>query len=112
MSNEYGSQLIESVAVRRRRLREAWLFGVQRTRQTMDEGVTRMFAGAAIGALVCAGCVGWSFVDKQLAQQKRDEQQRNTPASVTSPSPSTSPTPTGPALPSIPGLTPQPTQSR
>lgn len=89
MSNEYGSQLIESVGVRRRRLREAWLFGVQRTRQTMDEGLTRMFVGAAIGALVCAGCVGWSFVDKQLAQQKQDEQQRNNPPTVTSPSPST-----------------------
>jgi len=62
VSRQYDSQLIESVAVRRRRLREAWLFGAARSRNTLDEGVVKLFAGAAVAAVVCAGCVGYSFV--------------------------------------------------
>lgn len=65
MSRQYDSQLIESVAVRRRRLREAWLFGSARSRNTLDEGVTKLFASAAVAAAVCAGCVGYSFIQDQ-----------------------------------------------
>ena len=65
MARQYDTQLIESVAVRRRRLREAWLFGSARSRNTLDEGVSKLFASAAIAAVVCAGCVGYSFVQGQ-----------------------------------------------
>jgi hypothetical protein len=65
MSRQYDAQLIESVAVRRRRLREAWLFGDARFRHTLDEGVTKMFASVAVAAVVCAGCVGYSFIQAQ-----------------------------------------------
>jgi hypothetical protein len=64
VARQYDTQLIESVAVRRRRLREAWLFGSARSRNTLDEGVTKLFASAAIAAVVCAGCVGYSFIQK------------------------------------------------
>lgn len=64
MSRQYDTQLIESVAVRRRRLREAWLFGSARSRNTLDEGVTKLFASAAVAAVVCAGCVGYSFIQR------------------------------------------------
>jgi hypothetical protein len=62
VSRQYDTQLIESVAVRRRRLREAWLFGAARSRHTLDEGITKMFASVAVAAVICAGCVGYSFV--------------------------------------------------
>jgi hypothetical protein len=86
VSRQYDAQLIESVAVRRRRLREAWLFGEARFRQTLDEGVIKMFTSVAVAAVACAGCVGWSFIQDQRGQG---------PAGPTSPSPSASVTPSG-----------------
>ncbi|MEV7112813.1 hypothetical protein [Streptomyces anulatus] len=37
MARDYDSQLLESVGVRRRRMRDALLFGVGRARRTADE---------------------------------------------------------------------------
>ncbi|MEU6280437.1 hypothetical protein [Streptomyces sp. NPDC047028] len=65
-AQDYDSQLLESVAVRRRRLRDAVLFGAQRQRRTVDERVGKAFAGVVIAAVVCAGCVGWSFVSHRV----------------------------------------------
>ncbi|MEU1591944.1 hypothetical protein ABZ468_03560 [Streptomyces sp. NPDC005708] len=80
MARDYDSQLLESVAVRRRRMRDALLFGTQRGRRTVDERLGKMFAGIAIAAVLCAGCVGWSFLQatlaKQKAEQKKQEQQQ------------------------------------
>lgn len=80
MARDYDSQLLESVAVRRRRIRDALLFGAQRGRRTVDERLGKMFAGIAMAAVLCAGCVGWSFLQatlaKQKAEQKRQEQQQ------------------------------------
>ena len=80
MARDYDSQLLESVAVRRRRMRDALLFGAQRGRRTADERLGKMFAGIAIAAVLCAGCVGWSFLQatlaKQNAQQKQEQQQQ------------------------------------
>ncbi|KOG40718.1 hypothetical protein [Streptomyces resistomycificus] len=78
MSRDYDSQLLESVAVRRRRMRDALLFGAQRARRTADERFGKMFAGIAIAAVLCAGCVGWSFLQSTLAKQKaeKDKQQQ------------------------------------
>ncbi|MGW2983434.1 hypothetical protein ACWGEU_15830 [Streptomyces goshikiensis] len=98
MAKDYDSQLLESVSVRRRRMRDALLYGAQRARRTADEKLGRIFAGIAIAALLCAGCVGWSFIQHTLAKQKeqqRQQQQRYTPqlTSPSSPSPSKSPSP-------------------
>ncbi|MFF9395872.1 hypothetical protein [Streptomyces griseoluteus] len=65
-AQDYDSQLLESVAVRRRRLRDAVLFGGQRQRRTVDERLGKVFAGVVIGAVLCAGCVGWSFVSHRV----------------------------------------------
>ncbi|MER7118896.1 hypothetical protein [Streptomyces goshikiensis] len=98
MAKDYDSQLLESVSVRRRRMRDALLYGAQRARRTADEKLGRIFAGIAIAALLCAGCVGWSFIQHTLAKQKeqqRQQQQRYTPqlTSPSSPSPSKAPSP-------------------
>ncbi|MBC3987371.1 hypothetical protein H8N00_00265 [Streptomyces sp. AC563] len=63
---DYDSQLLESVSVRRRRMRDALLFGSQRQRRSIDERIGKVFAGVVIAAVVCAGCVGWSFVSHRL----------------------------------------------
>lgn len=76
MARDYDSQLLESVAVRRRRMRDALLFGVERARRTADERLGKVFAGIAIAAVLCAGCVGWSFLQYTLAQQKAEEQKQ------------------------------------
>ncbi|PBC64066.1 hypothetical protein BKI49_10210 [Streptomyces sp. Tue6028] len=65
-AQDYDSQLLESVSVRRRRLRDALLFGAQRQRRTVDERLGKMVAGVVIAAVLCAGCVGWSFVSHRL----------------------------------------------
>ena len=94
MARDYDSQLLESVAVRRRRMRDALLFGAQRGRRTVDERLGKVFAGIAIAAVLCAGCVGWSFLQttlaKQKAQQKQQQQQQQQFYSPSSAPPSSS----------------------
>ncbi|MEO3751582.1 hypothetical protein [Streptomyces sp. B6B3] len=69
MARDYDSQLLESVAVRRRRLRDALLFGSQRMRRSLDENLGKIFGGIALAAVVCAGCVGWSFISQQMREE-------------------------------------------
>ncbi|MFI6725511.1 hypothetical protein [Streptomyces atratus] len=76
MARDYDSQLLESVAVRRRRMRDALLFGAQRARRTADERFGKVFAGIAIAAVLCAGCVGWSFIQNMLEKQKAEQQKQ------------------------------------
>ncbi|MFF1469182.1 hypothetical protein [Streptomyces mirabilis] len=65
-AEDYDSQLLESVSVRRRRLRDAVLFGAQRQRRSVDERLGKVFAGIVVAAVLCAGCVGWSFVSHRV----------------------------------------------
>ncbi|MET9388939.1 hypothetical protein ABZY20_00775 [Streptomyces sp. NPDC006624] len=90
-AQDYDSQLLESVSVRRRRLRDALLFGTQRQRRSADERLGKLFAGVVIAAVVCAGCVGWSFVSHRVIGKSPYG------ASVPSPQPSgsLSPSPSG-----------------
>ncbi|MEW2292514.1 hypothetical protein ABZ719_07370 [Streptomyces sp. NPDC006743] len=106
MARDYDSQLLESVAVRRRRMRDALLFGAQRGRRTVDERLGKVFAGIAIAAVLCAGCVGWSFLQstlaKQKAEQKKQQQQQEqlyNPSPSASGGPSASGTPSGATAP-------------
>lgn len=96
MAKDYDSQLLESVSVRRRRMRDALLYGAQRARRTADEKLGKIFAGIAVAAVLCAGCVGWSFIQHTLAKQKeqqKQQQQRYAPQVTPSPSLSPSPSP-------------------
>lgn len=76
MARDYDSQLLESVAVRRRRMRDALLFGAQRARRTADDRLGKVFAGIAIAAVLCAGCVGWSFLQHTLAEQEAEQEKQ------------------------------------
>jgi len=71
MVRDYDTQLLESVAVRRRRLRDALLFGPARTRRTLDELGMKFLIGMCVAAVVCAGLVGWSFLQHQVQLQQR-----------------------------------------
>jgi hypothetical protein len=93
VARQYDTQLIESVAVRRRRLREAWLFGSARSRNTLDEGVSKLFASAAVAAVVCAGCVGYSFIQDQRGKGPGGPVEPS--ASVSGPSSPGTPVPSG-----------------
>ncbi len=76
MARDYDSQLLESVAVRRRRMRDALLFGAQRGRRTVDERLGKIFAGIAVAAVLCAGCVAWSFLQHTLDRQKAEQEKQ------------------------------------
>ncbi len=76
MARDFDAQLLESVAVRRRRLRDALLWGSLRTRRSASEVLGRMVAGAVVAAVLCAGCVGWSFLQDQLEQREQQRQQQ------------------------------------
>ncbi|WP_078916481.1 hypothetical protein [Streptomyces viridochromogenes] len=94
-AQDYDNQLLESVSVRRRRLRDALLFGAQRQRRSTDERLGKLLAGMVIAAVVCAGCVGWSFVSHRVIGKSPYG------ASVPSSQPSESPSPS-PSVPSSP----------
>ncbi|MDG4856781.1 hypothetical protein P8605_01130 [Streptomyces sp. T-3] len=47
-------------------MRDAFLFGSERGRRSVDERVGKVFAGIVITAILCAGCVGWSFISERL----------------------------------------------
>lgn len=72
MARDYDSRLLESVAVRRRRLRDALLFGSERMRRSLDENLGKAMGGVALAAVLCAGCVGWSFIADRLAEENAD----------------------------------------
>ncbi|MFF0290031.1 hypothetical protein [Streptomyces sp. NPDC005262] len=103
MARDYDSQLLESVAVRRRRMRDALLFGVQRSRRTADERLGKVFAGIAIAAVLCAGCVGWSFLQHTLAKQKAEqEKQQRQEQQYEQPTPAAKPDGSGKSSPGSP----------
>lgn len=113
MAKDYDSQLLESVSVRRRRMRDALLFGAQRARRTADEKLGKVFAGIAVAAVLCAGCVGWSFIQHTLAKQKEQQkQQEQRYAPQVTPSPALSPTPADPDSNSAPDSPPSPSHTK
>ena len=70
MERDYDAQLLESVAVRRQRLADALLHGSLRARRkASNNNLRRAAGGAVLAAVLCAGCVGWSFLQRQLDQQ-------------------------------------------
>ncbi|MBA9006723.1 MULTISPECIES: TNT domain-containing protein [Thermomonospora] len=71
MARDYDTQLLESVAVRRRRLRDALLFGPQRTRRTYDGVVMKVVAGLCVAAVLCGGTVGWSYLQSVFRERER-----------------------------------------
>jgi hypothetical protein len=62
MARDIDAELLESVRVRRRRLRDAFLGGSLGSRRTVGDNVTRFVVGIVLGAVICAGCAATSFV--------------------------------------------------
>jgi hypothetical protein len=74
MSRDLDTQLLESVAVRRARLRESLVWGRERRVRATGDNLKRLAIGVVLAAVVSAGCVGWSFVQNLLAQQQARQQ--------------------------------------
>jgi hypothetical protein len=70
MAREYDTQLIESVVVRRARMRELLLWGRDRRTRATGDGLRWLRIGVVLTAVACAGCVGWSFLRGVLADQR------------------------------------------
>jgi hypothetical protein len=70
VGNDYDRRLLEAVAARRRRLRAALLLGGLRTRRATSDNLNRILVGLVLGALLAAGCVGVSFIQHALQQQR------------------------------------------
>lgn len=56
--------------MRRARLRESLIWGRERRMRATGDNVTRLAVGVILAAVVSAGCVGWSFVQDLLADQR------------------------------------------
>lgn len=67
MAYTYDEQLIDAVAVRRRRLTAALLHGEHRLQRPWSDRVMTLVAGGALAALIAAGCVAFSFVADLLS---------------------------------------------
>lgn len=74
MSRDLDEQLLEQVGVRRRRLLDAVLWGRDRTQLAVPDNLTRFFVSVVVAALVCAGCVGWSFAEDALERARQNRQ--------------------------------------
>jgi hypothetical protein len=85
MSRDLDVQLLESVAVRRSRLREALVWGRERRMRATVDNLKRLGIGVVLAAVASAGCVGWSFVQDLLAQQQAEQQARQQQSVVTVP---------------------------
>jgi len=67
VARDYDTALLDSVAVRRRRLRDALVYGSLAIRRSYEENLGKAMASVAIAAVLGAGCVGWSFIRHQIA---------------------------------------------
>ncbi|HKJ12388.1 MAG TPA: hypothetical protein VJ976_08375 [Ornithinimicrobium sp.] len=63
MAYDYDDQLIEAAAVRRERLTAGLLFGPDRLRRRWSSHLRVTLAGTCLAGLICAGCVGVSYVN-------------------------------------------------
>jgi hypothetical protein len=78
VANDYDSQLIESVTVRRNRLTNAVLFGANPHQRRWMDSVRLFLFSVALAAVVASVCVGISFVGNLLEEQReRQQQQQN-----------------------------------
>lgn len=73
VAREYDAQLLESVAVRRGRLRESLLWGRARRQRATVDNLKRFAISLIVAAVACAGCVGFSFLENALTQQKQSQ---------------------------------------
>lgn len=97
MATEFDSQLIESVTVRRNRLSDALLYGANPTERRWKSTARTFVFSIVTAALIAAVCVGVAFVGNLMANQQRQQQEReqklnSAPLHVPAPPASTDPT--------------------
>ena len=68
--------LLETVKTHRARLTSAFVFGELQERRVANDNVRRLVGGIVLAAVLCAGCVGFSFVssirgDQAAAQREK-----------------------------------------
>jgi len=85
---KFDQQIVESVNLRRGRLRNAFFFGPERWRRQAQDHVKPLVFGVIAAAVLCAGCVATSFVANLLDKQAQQERQRNAPVVTNSHAPS------------------------
>ena len=61
--------LLETVKTHRARLASAFVFGELTERRVANDNVRRLIGGIIAAAVLCVGCVGFSFVSGLLGQQ-------------------------------------------
>jgi hypothetical protein len=83
MARDYDRQLLESVAVRRRRLRDAALFGSLSVRRTFQDQLSRTMASVVVGAVFAAGCVGWAYLEHRVLPEQNQQNAPVAPAAPT-----------------------------
>lgn len=96
MSSDHDVVLLETVKTHRSRLRAAFLFGELSERRVANDNVRRVIGSMVLAAVLCAGCVGVSFVVDLLQQRAAAAAQTQIMQNPT-PTPSATPTPSTPA---------------
>ena len=79
MPYAYDDQLIDAVAVRRKRLLAGFLFGVKRTRTIWQDRVSTFMGSLILAVVICAVCVAIAFVMaifRTEALKQQQQQQR------------------------------------
>lgn len=66
MARDLDATLLETIRVRRRRLREAFLHGALRTRRVTADSVRPLVISLVLAAVTCAICAGVSFARAHL----------------------------------------------
>ena len=75
MGYTYDDQLVDAVAVRRRRLTSAMMFGEDRQRRQWSDQLSMFLVSAFVAVLLSAGCVAVSFVTSLLAEERQRQEQ-------------------------------------
>lgn len=76
MSADRDVVLLETVRTHRARLLAAFLFGDLEERRVVNDNRKRVIGSMVLAAVVCAGCVGFSFVTTLLAEQAAERAQQ------------------------------------
>lgn len=71
MARDRDAILLETVPVRRRRLRDAFLHGALRVRRTASDNVRAVIVGLVIAAIACAACAAVSFIRAHTGDTKQ-----------------------------------------
>jgi hypothetical protein len=66
MVRDLDATLLETVRVRRRRLRDAFVHGTLRTRRVSTDNVRTLLIGLVLAGIGCVACAAISFVTAHL----------------------------------------------